>query len=93
MRNIKMFIRLHEEICSSHIENYDSFTRVTMSRYVLTCNSEYVLSSHLPSKNIKIKVYRTIILLSVLHRFETFPATLREGAHRLIVFRNTVLRE
>jgi hypothetical protein len=43
------------------------------------------------SKNIKIKIYRTIILPVVLYGFETWPLTLKEG-HMLRVFENKVLR-
>jgi len=45
----------------------------------------------LPSKNIKFKVYRTIILPVVLYGCETWSLTLREG-RRLRVFENRVLR-
>jgi len=48
------------------------------------------LSSSLLSKNIKIKVYRTIIL-PVLYEFETLMLTLREE-FRLRVFDSRVLR-
>src|SRR5215510_13510890 len=50
-----------------------------------------VLSSRLLSKNLKIKVYRTIILPVVLYRCETWSLTLRDE-HRLRVFENRVLR-
>ena len=43
------------------------------------CNSvQNILSSSLLSKNVKIKVYRTIILPVVLYGFETWSLTLRE---------------
>jgi hypothetical protein len=50
-----------------------------------------VLSSTLLSKNVKIKIYRTIILPVVLHGCETWSLTLREEC-RLRVFENRVLR-
>jgi len=50
-----------------------------------------LLSSSLLSKNIKIKVYRTIMLPIVLYGFETWSLTLREE-RRLRVFENRVLR-
>jgi len=50
-----------------------------------------VLSSKLLSKNLKIKIYRTIILPVVLYRCETWSLTLREG-RKLRVFENMVLR-
>ena len=49
------------------------------------------LSSRLLSKNIKIKIYRTIILPVVLYGCETWSLTLREE-RRLRVFENRVLR-
>ena len=49
------------------------------------------LSSRLLSKNLKIKIYRTIILPVVLYGCETWSLTLREE-HRLRMFENRVLR-
>jgi len=49
------------------------------------------LSSSLLSKNIKIKIYRTIILPVVLYGCKTWSLTLREE-RRLRVLDNTVLR-
>jgi hypothetical protein len=43
------------------------------------------------SSNIKVKIYKTIILPVVLYGCETWPLTLREE-HRLRVFENRVLR-
>jgi len=43
------------------------------------------------SKNLKIKIYRTVILTVVLYGCETWLLTLREE-HRLRVFENRVLR-
>jgi len=51
-----------------------------------------VLSSRLLSKNLKIKIYRTIILPVVLYGCETWSLTLREK-RRLRVFENRVLRK
>jgi hypothetical protein len=50
-----------------------------------------LLSSYLLSRNIKVKIYKTIILPVVLHGCETWSLTLREG-QRLRVFENRVLR-
>jgi len=50
------------------------------------------LSSSLQSKNIKIKIYRNIILPLVLYGCETWSLTLREE-RRLRVFENRVLRK
>ena len=50
-----------------------------------------LLSSSLLSKNIKRRIYRTIILPVVLHGCETWSFTLREE-RRLSGFENRVLR-
>ena len=49
------------------------------------------MSSSLLSKNLMIKIYRTIILPVVLYGRETWSLTLREE-RRLRMFTNTVLR-
>jgi hypothetical protein len=43
------------------------------------------------SKNVKVKIYKTIILPHVLHGCETWSLTLREE-HRLMVFENRIVR-
>jgi len=50
-----------------------------------------LLYSSLLSKNIKIKIYRTIILPVALYGCEAQLLTLREE-HRLTVFKNRLLR-
>ena len=50
-----------------------------------------LLSSSLLSKNLKIKIYRTLILPVVLYGCETWSLTLREE-RRTRVFENRVLR-
>jgi len=50
-----------------------------------------LLSSRLLSKNVKIKIYRTVILPVVLYGCETWSLTLREE-RKLRVFENMVLR-
>jgi hypothetical protein len=49
-----------------------------------------LLSSHLLARNVKVKIYKTIIL-PVLYGCETWSLMLREE-HRLRVFENRVLR-
>jgi hypothetical protein len=51
-----------------------------------------LLSSSLISKNLKIKIYRTIILSVVLCGCETWSLTLREE-RRIRVFQKRILRE
>jgi hypothetical protein len=50
-----------------------------------------LLPSHLTSKNLKIKIYKTVILLVLLDGCKTWSLTLREE-HKLRVSENTVLR-
>jgi hypothetical protein len=49
-----------------------------------------LLSSRLSSRNLKVKIYKIIILPFVLHGCETWSLTLREE-HRLRAFENRVL--
>ena len=49
------------------------------------------MSSRLLSKNLKFKIYRTIILPVVFYGCETWSLTVREG-RKLRVFENMVLR-
>jgi hypothetical protein len=51
-----------------------------------------LLSSCLLSRNVMVKIYKTILLPVVLYRCETWSLTLREG-HRLRVFESRVLRK
>jgi hypothetical protein len=56
------------------------------------CHSvQSLLSSHFLSRNLKVKIYKTIILPIVLYECETWSPTLREE-HGLRVFENRVLR-
>ena len=52
---------------------------------------QYLLYSSLLPKNIKIKIYRTIIFLVALYGCETWSLALKEE-HRLTVFKNRILR-
>ncbi|KAJ4435468.1 hypothetical protein ANN_18084, partial [Periplaneta americana] len=53
---------------------------------------EKLLSSSLLSKNLKVRIYKIVILPVVLYGCETWTLTLREE-HRLRVFENKVLRK
>jgi hypothetical protein len=53
--------------------------------------AQSLLSSHLLSRNLKVKIYKIIILPVVLYGCETWSLTLREE-HRLTMFENRVLR-
>jgi hypothetical protein len=50
-----------------------------------------LLSSRLLSKNVKVRICKTIILPVVLYWCETWSLTVREG-HKLSVFENRVLK-
>jgi hypothetical protein len=50
-----------------------------------------LLSSRLLSRNVKVRIYKTIILPVVLYGRETWSLTVREE-HKLRVFENRVLR-
>jgi hypothetical protein len=55
------------------------------------CHSiQRLLSSHLLSRNVKLKIYITIILPVVLYGFETWSVSLRKK-HRLRVFEKRVV--
>ena len=75
------------------LTNQNSIQEEIKSRLKLRNDCYYsvqsVLSSRLLSKNLKIKVYRSIILPVVLYGCETWSLTLREE-HRLRVFENRV---
>jgi hypothetical protein len=54
-------------------------------------SAQSLFSSHLLSRNVNVKIYKTIILPLVLNGCETWSVTLREE-YRLRVFENRVLR-
>jgi hypothetical protein len=54
-------------------------------------SGQILLSSNLLPRNIKVKIYKTIILPVILYGCETWSFTLREE-HRLRVFENRFLR-
>ena len=54
-------------------------------------SAQTFLSSPLLSKNLKIKIYKTVILPVVLYECEVWSLILREE-HRLRVFENSILR-
>ena len=68
------------------------FIYCTVEQYACYHSVQNLLSSRLLSKNLKIKIYRAIILPVVLYGCETWSLTLREE-RRLRVFENRVLRK
>ncbi|KAJ4431722.1 hypothetical protein ANN_20324 [Periplaneta americana] len=63
-----------------------------VDRYQDSSNCIQHISEILLSKNLKVRIYRTVILSVVLYGCETWTLTLREE-HRLRVFENKVLRK
>jgi hypothetical protein len=61
------------------------------SVYACYHSVQSLLSSRLLSRNVKVKIYKTIILPVVLNGCETWSLTLRVD-HRLRVFENRILR-
>ncbi|KAJ4426503.1 hypothetical protein ANN_27317 [Periplaneta americana] len=59
---------------------------------ILDLQSEIELKDNLLSKNLKVRIYKTVILPVILYGCETWTLTLREE-HRLRVFENKVLRK
>ena len=75
---------------------YQNYMQKEIKSGVMSGNACYhsaqnLLSSSLISKNLKIKIHRTIILPVVLYGFETWSLTLSEE-RSLRVFENWVLR-
>jgi hypothetical protein len=69
----------------------EEIKRTSNSGIACYLSVQSLLSSRLLSKNLKIRIYKTIILPVVLHGCENWSLTLREE-HRLRVFENRVLR-
>jgi hypothetical protein len=61
------------------------------SRNACYLSVQSLLSSRLLSRNVKVKIYKTVILSVILYGCETWWPALREE-HRLRVFENRVLR-
>jgi hypothetical protein len=84
-----MFTSLLERYCNALL--YDEIKSTLNSGNDYYHSAHNLLSSCLISKKLKIKTYKTVILLVVLYGCETWSLTLREE-HRLRVFENIVLR-
>ncbi|KAJ4430145.1 hypothetical protein ANN_22355 [Periplaneta americana] len=92
--NTKYMIMSHDEniVRNGNIKIGNlSFEEVEKIKY-LGATVEKLLSSSLLSKNLKVRIYKTVILPIVLYGCETWTLTLREE-HRLRVFENRVLRK
>ena len=73
------------------LTNQNSIQKKLRAGYACYHSVQNLLSSCLLSKNLKIKIYRTVILPVVLYGRKTLSLTFREE-HRLRVFENRVLR-
>jgi hypothetical protein len=69
----------------------EGINNILNSRNAFYHSVQSLLSSRLLSRNLKAKIYKTIILPVVLYGCETWSLILREE-HRLRVFENRVLR-
>jgi hypothetical protein len=69
----------------------EEIRRRLKSRNACYHSVQNLLPSRLLSKNVKIRIYESVILPAVLYICETWSLTLREE-HRLRVFENRVLR-
>jgi hypothetical protein len=88
--NVAKFIYLGITLTNQNWKHEEIKSRLNSGN---TCyhSVQSLLSSCLPSRNIQVKIYKTIILPVVLYGCETWSLTLREE-HRLQVFENRVLR-
>jgi len=83
-----------KQSCISHFvlgETIRTFIGLILGDNSCYHSVQNLLSSRLLSKNLKIKIYRIIILPVILYGCETWSLTLREE-RRLRVFENRVLR-
>src|SRR5215469_7744104 len=95
--NTRSAIERVEEVkyLGTTLTNQNSILEVIKSRLKLGNACYYSVQNHLSSsllsKNLKIKIYSTIILPVVMYGCENWSLTLREE-HRLRVFENRMLR-
>jgi hypothetical protein len=81
------------DVRHSYLAYYHGFSLRNLNSFGNACyhSVQNLLSSHLLSKNVKIRIYRTIMLPVVSYGGETWSLTIREE-HKLRVFENKVLR-
>jgi hypothetical protein len=89
--NVSQYKYLETTVTNQNLIREDSKRRLNSGNacYQLVQN---LRSSRLLSKNLKIRIYNTIILPVVLYGCETWSLTLREE-HRLRMFENRILRK
>jgi hypothetical protein len=88
--NVSQFIYLGTTVANQNLMQEEIKRRLN-SGNACYHSVQSLLSSRLLSKNLKIRIYKTIILPVVLYGCETWSLTLREE-HKLRVFENRVLR-
>jgi hypothetical protein len=90
-KNVTKFKYLRRTVRNQNLIHEEIKCRLNLGN---TCYHSFqnLLSSHLLSKNIRIKIYKTIILPVVLYGCEIWSLAIREE-HRLKVFDNRVLRK
>jgi hypothetical protein len=88
--NVSQFIYLGTRVINQNLIS-EKIKRRLNSGNACYHSVQNLLSSRLLSKNVKIRIWRTIILHVVLYGCEAWSLTLREE-HRLRVFENRVLR-
>ena len=92
-----MSVLCKESVCTAQRTLFASVTQLMLYKSKASASGlcyhsvQNLLFSSLLSKNIKIKIYRTIILPVVVYGCETRSLTLKE-VHRLRVFENIMLR-
>ena len=89
VKHLVSWTNLFERINLSSLSS--EFTRSASVLFVLIFKPVSFLSSRLLSKNLKIKIYKTIIFPFVLYDCEKWSLTLRKEC-RLRVFENRILR-
>ncbi|KAJ4438799.1 hypothetical protein ANN_14751 [Periplaneta americana] len=90
--NRKSFLKVENTMTKKHEEEQLISPKTIMELPEKFLMSGIYLPGTLLSKNLKVSIYKTIILPVVLYGCETWTLTLREE-HRLRVFENKVLRK
>jgi hypothetical protein len=88
--NVLYFICFGKAVTNQNLIQEESKRRYN-SGSACYCSVQKLLSSHLLSKNVKIRIYKTVILPVVLYGCKTWSLTLMEK-HRLKVIDNRVLK-
>jgi hypothetical protein len=87
--NVANFIYLGTTLTNQN-DIHDEIKNRLNSGNACYCSLQNLLSSRLISKNLKIKIYKTVILIVVLYGCEIWSLILR-GEHRLRDFKKSVL--